>query len=89
MLPKGQQKLADGLLLLLYGFRKLKQQEMVLSLDLMKAARQSGIQLPRLDRTLAKHKELVVEGGAGKGKRYGLNNLGITRAEEIMGGLLG
>lgn len=84
LLPSGKEREAESLVLLLYGYRALRDIKDVKSTELMKAARQSGMQLSRLDRTLAKKKPWVIEGGRGKGKVWGLNNLGVRNAEELL-----
>ena len=55
----------------------------------MKAVRQSGVQLPRLDRTIQHYHQLIISGGFKKGKRYGLNNQGLLRAHKLVMELIG
>lgn len=83
-LPKGDQKEADALLLLLYGYATLKGADAVLGTQLIQAARVSGITLDRIDRAISKHEALLLKGGARKGMRYSLNNQGRVKAEEIL-----
>ncbi len=78
---------ADALLLLLYGFRALAEITEVLSGRLMNAATVSGLQLERIDRVILTHRQYITEGGARRGKTYGLNNQGINRAVELIGEL--
>jgi hypothetical protein len=85
---KSPNKEADTLLMLLYGFAILKDQEMVLGTQLIRAARQSGITLERIDRAIAKHESLLLKGGQRKGMRYGLNNQGKKEAKEMLTALL-
>jgi hypothetical protein len=73
---------ADALVVLLYGFLRLVNQQEVSASGLMAAARQSGIQRDRIDRTVPV--EFTNRGGHRKGVRYSLNNRGITRAEELL-----
>lgn len=87
-LPKTAQKDSDALLLLLYGYSVLKGQEQVLGTQLIKAVRQSGITLARVDRALARHDSLLLKGGARKGVKYGLNNQGVKQAKEMLSALL-
>jgi hypothetical protein len=87
-LPKSAQKDSDALLLLLYGYAVLKGQDQVLGTQLIKAVRQSGITLARVDRALARHDSLLLKGGARKGVKYGLNNQGMKAAKEMLTALL-
>ncbi len=85
ILPRGDTGEPDALLLLLYGFRFLGPKVTdVLAGTLMKAAATSGLRLARIDRVISVHGAFVTEGGAKRGKRYGLNNQGVNRAEEII-----
>jgi hypothetical protein len=87
-LPKSTTKESDTLLMLLYGFAELKGQDMVLGTQLIRAARQSGITLERVDRAISKYESLLLKGGQRKGQRYGLNNQGKKRAKEMITELL-
>jgi hypothetical protein len=84
VLPSTQERAGDALLMLLYGFRTLKQQDDVSALILMDAAKQSGLQLERVDRTLARISQYVLRGGHHRGTRYGLTNPGVLRAETLL-----
>lgn len=84
LLPQTDKPEADALLLLLYGYQRLANIQPVLAIQLSKSARQSGLQLERIDRDIMKHKSLIGVGGAAKGRRYSLNNQGLRRAEEIL-----
>lgn len=83
-LPKGDAREADALLLLLYGYSKLKGAEAVLGTQLLRAARQSGLPLDRVDRHIAKHETFLMKGGARKGMKYSLNNQGFVKAAELL-----
>lgn len=85
ILPRTDNREADSLLLILYGFKELVGLTEVNAVRLSSAARQSGLQLERIDRTINAHRQYVTEGGAKRGKRYGLNNQGINKAIEIIG----
>ncbi len=87
-LPKGSDAEASALLALLYGFAKLKNESTVTAARLQIGARQSGVQIDRMYRIIGRQSQYIVESGAGKGKRYGLNNPGLKRAEEIIRGIL-
>lgn len=79
---------ADALLVLLYGYAKLKSVNNVTGVSLMQAASQSGVQVPRIDRVIDSRSEFITSGGQRRGKRYGLNNRGMRRAEELITGLV-
>lgn len=83
MLPKGDQKEADSFLLILYGYRKLKNEETVLATHLLRAAEYSGLQAYRPAHALTVHDRYVIRGGYKKGSTYALNNQGLVKAEEI------
>jgi hypothetical protein len=90
VLPTGERAEGEALLLLLFGFFKLRGEANVLAGTLMTAARQSGVVIRRIDATLLQRefKDLVTQSGRKSGRRYGLNNRGIARAEELLGGIL-
>ena len=83
-LPPTETQQADALLLILYGYHRLKDQAAVGVMQLMGCARQSGLQIERADRTIASHMQFVNRGGYKRGSRYGLNNRGIAHCEEIL-----
>jgi hypothetical protein len=83
VLPKGDTKEADAFLLLLYGFRRLKEEEDVLATHLLRAAELSGLVAYRPAHALAPHESLVIRGGQKKGSTYSLNNQGVIKAQEI------
>jgi hypothetical protein len=83
VLPKGNGKEADALLLLLLGYRRLKNEEDVLATHLLRAARYSGVSIYRPAHALADHEQFLIRGGQKKGSTYSLNNQGLTKAEEI------
>lgn len=82
-LPKGEQREADAYLLLLYGYRRLKNEERILGTQLLQSARYSGIPDWRPADALSAHDQYVIRGGIKKGSTYQLNNPGVTKAEEI------
>jgi hypothetical protein len=84
VLPKTKAYAADSLLVLLQGYHEIIGKQEVLAGDLLKAGKQSGLQLDRVDRVLEPHSALYDAGGARKGRRYRLNNTGIVKAKEIM-----
>lgn len=80
---------ADALILLLYGATKLRGEHALSATQLMKAARQSGIQADRLDRILSLRSAMITMAGIKKGKKYGLNNPGAREAERLLSTILG
>lgn len=86
-IPDTENQKADSLLLLLYGFDKLKGESKITGVTLMKACRQSGVKMDRVDRIIDARSDLIMSGGAKRGKRYQLNNKGILHAEEIIRGM--
>jgi hypothetical protein len=88
-LPQTEARDADTLLMLLYGYQVLKGQQTVTVGALKQAAQKSGVQLERLDRVLAPYSAWVTKSGLKKGGRYGLNNQGIKKAEELVAGVMG
>lgn len=83
VLPKGDEKEGDAFLLILYGYRRLKQEETVMATHLLRAAELSGLSSYRPAHALAAHDRYVIRGGQKKGTTYTLNNQGVNKAEEI------
>ena len=75
---------ADALLLILYGFRVVKSQNDVMVTQLAIAARQSGVNVERVDRTIAARQGLFLKAGLRRGGKYQLNNRGIQHAEALL-----
>jgi hypothetical protein len=90
-LPRGENQTANAILLLLYGFAELRNEHDVSIIQLGKAAKQSGSTFERADRTLlaAGYMDLVTKAGTKSGGRYGLNNRGATKAQELLASILG
>ena len=88
-IPRTKDSDADALLALIYGFQVLRGQHDVATGHLTKGARQTGLKVGRIDRILARQSSFVNAGGLKKGRKYGLNNPGIRRAEEILREVLG
>jgi hypothetical protein len=89
-LPRGDAADADALVALIYGAGRLSNEQQVTGSRLMKAAVQSGLQIDRIDRALTTQiGPFVTTAGFKKGRRYGLTNPGIRRAEEILTAILG
>lgn len=87
-MPRTERSEADALLVVLLGYSILRNLHTVSAPQLMQSARQSGIQADRIDRILAPYGNYLTVGGFKKGKKYGLNNQGITRAKEVLKGIL-
>jgi hypothetical protein len=83
-LPRTENRGADTLLLILYGYRALRNQVDVNTGTLTEAARTSGLQVDRIDRLIATYEHLIRRGGYKRGVRYALNNQGVAHAEGIL-----
>jgi len=89
VLPNGPDKGADAMLLLLYGYYRLKNEECVLATHLFRAAAQSGISLRRLANEYVRNGRFVNRGGQRKGSHYSLNSQGLAMAREMTAKLIG
>ena len=83
VLPSGPDKNADAMLLLLYGYYRLKNEEYVLATELFRAAERSGISLRRPANEYVRNGRFVIRGGQRKGTHYSLNSQGLAMAKEI------
>jgi len=83
--PTGEDRDADALLLILFGFKKAHGLDEVPVTKLIEAIQVSGIRPGRIDRALAKPLEagLVLKAGRAKGSKYRLTNTGYSHAEEL------
>lgn len=83
--PTGDQRDADAVLLILWGYLKALQQSEVRVTQLMESMRVSGLTVGRLDRAIAPYRKegFVLKGGKGKGGTYRLTHTGSTRAEDL------
>jgi hypothetical protein len=90
ILPRGDEREADAALLVLFGFREMKEQDEVLVTQLKPALKQSGCNVDRVDAVVAKYQRegLINKGGSGKGGKYSLTNSGIEKASSIAQSLL-
>lgn len=82
-LPKTQTREADALLLILYGYRQLKNETSLLGSQLMKAANKSGLDIDRIDRVIDRYDEMLMKSGKRRGIKYGLKNRGMAKAKEL------
>lgn len=80
---QGSDRLPKTLLLILYGFKRIREEDEVPVTSLTIALRQSGFNVGRLDRIAASivRDGLVIKGGKAKGGKYRLTNLGHQKAE--------
>ncbi len=76
----------DAAILVLYGFKTVRKLDTVPVTKLNDALRKSGINVERVDRTLAGHSGLYMKGGAKSGGKYTLNNQGVAQAERWING---
>jgi hypothetical protein len=90
-LPRGENAESSAMVALIYGAGRIGNEPQVTGSRLKKAAVQSGLhQVDRIDRSLVTEiGQFVTTAGFKKGRRYGLTNPGIRRAEEILRGILG
>jgi hypothetical protein len=88
-LPSTENRDADSLIALIYGYLALKDEHSVSGLELKQAAHQSGIQLERVDRVLSPYEAWVTTAGRKRGRKYGLNNQGLRRAEGVLTQIIG
>ena len=79
----------QALFLILFGNLILKDKSELMAGDLLRAAKQSGISLKRIDATLERYDVLVQKGGARRGSRYALTNPGVEHAEEVASRVFG
>lgn len=90
ILPRGENREQDAVLLILLGFKRVKDQDEVLVTQLKPALKQSGCNVARVDSVVAKYLRdgLINKGGMGKGGRYSLTNSGAEKAISLASGLL-
>lgn len=85
VLPQGKSRNADSIILIVYGYQKLSGLDGVKATVIMEAAKQSGLRIDRINRSLTKdHMQLIITGGSGKGSRYSLNNRGMQYAQCLL-----
>ena len=83
MLPRGRDTISEAMLLLLYGYRLLRNEEYVLATQLFRATERSGIPLRRPVKGAVRNGPFVNRGGQKKGSHYSLNTQGLEMAKEI------
>ena len=82
--PNSKGKNADALLMLLYGYHKLRDAEWVLGTRLMKSAKLTGLKIDRVDRFFGPNTDYIETQGQRRGKKYKLNAQGAGRAEQFI-----
>lgn len=90
LLPRGDDRDADAVLLILHGFQRLRDQVEVPVTQLKPALKQSGCNIDRVDAVVAKYLRdgFLNKGGSGKGGRYSLTNSGTQKAVSLAQALL-
>lgn len=89
VLPPGPDANADAMLLILYGYYRLKNESYVLATQLLRAAERSGIVLRRPATEYMRNSRLVIRGGQRKGSHYSLSRQGLAMATEITARIAG
>lgn len=89
VLPQGPDRSAHALLLLLYGYYRLKNEQYVLATHLFRAGEQSGISVRRPANEHARNGRFVVRAGQRKGSNYSLSSQGLAMAKEITAKMIG
>ncbi len=86
-LPESNTRDADTIILLLYGYKKLKGMESVYAPTLNESLRLSGYSVERVDRAIIPYTTpdnyLITRAGQKRGTQYRLTNKGETRAKEL------
>lgn len=90
ILPHGSERERDSLLLLLYGYKAIKNQHEVQVTQIIPALKQSGLRIDRIDKLATPYlnRGYLRKGGMAKGGRYSLTNAGVARAEELLNELI-
>jgi hypothetical protein len=89
VLPTGPDTHADAMLLILYGYYRLRNETYVLATRLFRSAEQSGIPLPRATNEYVRNSRFVIRGGQRKGSHYALSSQGLAMAQEIAARIAG
>jgi hypothetical protein len=87
-LPTGAEQSAETLLLILYGYHRLKNENWVLATQLHRAAVQSGMAIRWPACELATHDRFIHRIGRRKGSIYSLSGEGFAMAQEISSRML-
>jgi hypothetical protein len=83
--PTGETRDADAVLLIVYGYRLLRDQDEVLVTKLLESLRVSGMNVDRIDRAVGPHliAGYLLKTGRAKGGKYRLTNTGREHARRI------
>ncbi len=86
ILPRSDDRYADSLLLVMFGYKVTKGTDEVMVTQLKSSMRQSGCMVERIDQVAAKYvrQGFLNKGGMGKGGRYSLTNSGAEKAAAIL-----
>ena len=86
VLPTGEDRHREAVLLMLYGYLRLKGQDEVLVTKLKGSLVSSGSAPDRIDSAAipSVREGFLVKGGSGKGGKYRLTNKGIARCEDLI-----
>ena len=89
ILPRSDDRNAEVLLLLVFGYRALMNMDEVAVTLLRPSLRQSGCTIQRVDQIAAKfvRQGFLNKGGRGKGGKYSLTNSGLDKASAIVAAL--
>jgi hypothetical protein len=90
ILPTGEDRHREAVLLTLYGYLRLKQMDEVVVTKLKASLEAAGSAPDRVDRAAipSQREGYIVKGGSGKGGKYRLTNKGIGKTEEMIHKLL-
>lgn len=85
ILPRSDDRYADSLLLVMFGYKVTKGTDEVMVTQIKSSMRQSGCMVERIDQVAAKYvrQGFLNKGGMGKGGRYSLTNSGAEKAAAI------
>lgn len=83
--------LGDAVLLIVYGQKILRDNDAVTGSEVMDGLTATGQRVERVDRVLAKAGDTgdVIVIGVGRAKRYRLTNMGLQKARQLAGRLIG
>jgi hypothetical protein len=89
ILPRSDDRNADAMLLVIFGYKTVKGVDQTMVTQLKSALRQSGCMVDRIDQAAAKYvrQGFLNKGGMGKGGRYSLTNLGAEKAAALVSDL--
>ena len=90
ILPRSKDRNADGLVLLVLGYRIMMNMDEVMVTLLRPSLRQSGCTVDRVDQVASKYVRhgFLNKGGRGKGGKYSLTNSGLEKARALVTALL-